>query len=416
MHSLTKRYIGAMCAAAIAVVLTGCAKKETAAAKKETGPVAVRVGKVGSRTITRSVESVGTLFPFDEAIISAEIDGRIESVSADLGDLVPQGFILARINDEEQRYLVAQQEAQLRQSLERLGLKDENDRVKDVTQTPDVRRAKADLYEAETRYKRTRELVDQGIGPKSDLDQAQARFQSLQAAYDQTLNQTRNLIQEVQRFKASLELQRKKLRDAAVRAPFAAYLKERQAVAGAFVRANTPLFTLVKIDPLRLRIEVPERMAPWVKIGQAAQVTVEAYADRVFTGRVSRIAPTVDQAKRTFIVEALIENGRNELKPGSYARAKLTTDKVESVRVVPARALNYVLGSNKAYVVKTDQTIEARDVKVGDRFPQEVEILEGLEEGETVAISALSRLDTGQKVRIQAGDAPKKGPPPQPQT
>lgn len=415
MYSLTKPFIAAVGATAIVLMLAGCAKKE-AAAKKESGPVAVRVGKVGSRTITRSVESVGTLFPFDEAIISAEIDGRVESVSADLGDLVPQGFVLAKINDEEQRYMVAQQEAQLRQSLERLGLKDENDRVKDVTETPDVRRAKADLYEAETRYKRTRELVDQGIGPKSDLDQAQARFQSLQAAYDQTLNQTRNLIQEVQRFKASLELQRKKLRDATVRAPFAAYMKDRQAVAGAFVRANTPLFTLVKIDPLRLRIEVPERMAPWVKIGQAAEVTVEAYADRVFTGRVSRIAPTVDQAKRTFIVEALIENGRNELKPGSYARAKLTTDKVEAVRVVPMRALNYVLGSNKAYVVKPDQTIEARDVKVGDRFPQEVEILEGLEDGETVAVSALSRLDTGQKVRIQTGDASKKGPSPAPQT
>lgn len=416
MHSFLTRSIGVISATAVLISLTGCAKKEVAAAKKDTGPVAVRVGKVGSKTVTRTVESVGTLFPFDEAIISAEIDGRIDSVSADLGDLVPQGFVLARINDEEQRYLVAQQEAQLRQSLERLGLKDENDKVNDVRETPDARRARADLYEAETRYRRTRELVDQGIGPKSDLDQAQARYQSLQAAYDQTLNQTRNLIQEVQRFKASLELQRKKLRDATVRAPFAAYTKDRQAVAGAFVRANTPLFTLVKIDPLRLRIEVPERMAPWVKIGQAAQVTVEAYSDRVFTGRVSRIAPTVDQAKRTFIVEALIENSRNELKPGSYARARLTTDKVEAVRVIPMRALNYVLGSNKAYVVKPDQTIETRDVKVGDRFPQEVEILEGLEDGETVAVSALSRLDTGQKVRIQTGDAPKKGPGAAPQT
>ena len=413
MNSSFLRWLGALGAAASLFFASGCSKKEAAAAKKESGPVTVRVGKVSSRTVTRTVESVGTLYPYDEAIISAEIDGRIESVNADLGDLVPEGFVLAKINDEEQRYLVAQQEAQLRQSLERLGLKDENDKVRDVRETPDARRAQADLYEAETRYKRTRELVDQGIGPKSDLDQAQARYQSLQAAYDQTLNQMRNLIQEVERFKASLQLQRKKLRDATVRAPFAAYLKDRQATAGAFVRANTPLFTLVKINPLRLRIEVPERMAPWVKIGQSAQVTVEAYNDRVFTGKVSRIAPTVDQSKRTFVVEALIENSRNELKPGSYARARLTTDKVETVKVVPARALNYVLGSNKAYVVKPDQTIDVRDVKVGDRFPQEVEILEGLEEGEVVALSALGRLDSGVKVSIQMGDAKKKQGGPQ---
>lgn len=416
MHSFNTSRLSALAAITALLLFTACGRKEVAAAKKDSGPVTVRVGSVSSRTITRTVESVGTLFPFDEAIISAEIDGKIESVNADLGDLVPQGFVLAKINDEEQRYLVAQQEAQLRQSLERLGLRDENDKVKDVRETPDARRALADLYEAETRYKRTRELVDQGIGPKSDLDQAQARYQSLQAAYDQTLNQMRNLVQEVQRFKASLELQRKKLRDATVRAPFAAYTKDRQATPGAFVRANTPLFTLVKINPLRLRIEVPERMAPWVKIGQLAQVTVEAYENRVFTGRVSRIAPTVDEAKRTFIVEALIDNANNELKPGSYARAKLTTDKVESVRVVPARALNYVLGSNKAYVVKPDNTIDARDVKIGDRFLQEVEILEGLQEGETVAISALNRLDTGQVVRIQTGDAPKKAAVPAPQS
>jgi len=409
MHCFQALRFRAFGACAILLTLAGCAKQEQTATKKDSGPVGVRVGKVSSRTITRTVESIGTLFPYDEAIISAEIDGKIEAVNADLGDQVMQGQILARINDEEQRYLLAQQEAQLRQSMERLGLKDEKDRVQDVRETPDARRARADLLEAEQRFRRTRELVDQGIAPKSDLDQNQARFQSLQAAYDQTLNQTRNLIQEVERFKASLELQRKKLRDATVRAPFAAYTKDRQATPGAYVRANTPLFTLVKIDPLRLRIEVPERMAPWIKVGQAAQVLVEAYKDRVFEGKVSRISPTVDQTKRTFVVEAIIQNAKNELKPGSYARALLTTDKVESVRVVSARALNYVLGSNKAYVVKTDGTIEVRDIKVGDRFPQEVEILEGLEDGEVVAVTALNRLDTGQRVTIQTGEPGKKG-------
>ena len=237
--------------AAVVLFSTACNRQPKAEAKKEAGPAAVKTAKVATRTIQRTVDGVGTLFPYDEAIISAEVDGRLEQVSSDLGDLVAQGQVLARISDEEQRYLVAQGEAQLRQSLERLGLKEEKERVKDVRETPDVRRARADLTEAEQRFKRTRELVDQGIGAKSELDQAQARFQSLQAGYDQTLNQTRNLIQEVERYKATLDLQRKKLRDTTVRAPFAAYVKDRQATVGAFVRPNTPLFTLVKIDPIR---------------------------------------------------------------------------------------------------------------------------------------------------------------------
>lgn len=394
-----RHFFGLICAASI-VLTTACSRPAPVAAQKDTGPIAVKVARVSTRSIQRSVEGVGTLFPFDEAIISAETDGPLQQVSVDLGDSVTQGQVLARISDEEARYLVAQQEAQLRQALERLGLKDEKDRLSDVREAPDVRRARADLTEVEVRYKRTRELVDQGIGPKSDLDQVQARYQSAQAAYDLTLNQTRNLIQEVERNKASLDLQRKKLRDTTVRAPFAAFIKDRQAVVGAYVRANSPLFTLVKIDPIRLRIEVPERMAPWVKLGQRAEVSVEAYEGRKFEGKVWRISPTVDQTKRTFVVEALIQNGNQELKPGSYARAKLDTNKVESIRVVPTQAILYVLGTNKSYVVRKDESIDVRDVKIGERFPQETEITEGLNDGEVVAVSALTRLDGSSKVKI----------------
>jgi len=386
-----------------------CNRQPPAQVKQEkAGPVAVTVAKVHSRDIQRAVDSVGTLFPFDEAIISAEIDGRVEKVAFDLGDTVKEGQALVNIGDEEQRYILQQNEAQLKSAQERLGLRNEKDRVTEIETTPDVRRARADLFDAEQRFKRTRDLADQGIGSRQDLDQAQARFQAAQAAIDQTINQTRNLISEVERFRAIVELQRKKLRDTTVRAPFSAQVKERQVTAGQYVRANTPLLTLVKTDPIRLRLEVPERMAPWIKLGQIATITVEAFEDRTFQGKVWRISPTVDQSKRTFIVEALVANASNQLKPGSYARARVPTEKVDKALLVPARAVNYVLGSNKSYVVGDNNTIEAREVKVGDRFEQEIEILEGLEAGDVVATSQLARLDTGVKVRISESE--KKGP------
>jgi RND family efflux transporter MFP subunit len=389
----------------VALLFTGCGQKPPVQAKEDTGPIAVRVAPVKVRDVRRIIESVGTLFPFDEAIISAEIEGRVERVGADLGDHVSEGQVLVNISDEEQRYLLAQNEAQLRQSLERLGLKNDKDRVNDIRETPEVRRAQAELNEAEMRYKRTDTLVEQKIGAPADLDQARARFEAAQAAYDAMLNQTRNLIQEVERFKAQVELQRKKLRDTTVRAPFTAQVKERQVTVGQYVNANTPLFTLVNIDPIRLRIEVPERMAPWIKNGQIAQVALEAFTDRKFQGKIWRISPTVDQSKRTFIVEALIPNPGNALKPGSYAKAIIPTDKSDRVKVIPVRAVNYVFGSNKAYVVSGD-TVDARDVKVGDRFEQEIEILEGLEDGEQVATTQVNRLDTGTKVTIQTGAEP----------
>jgi multidrug efflux pump subunit AcrA (membrane-fusion protein) len=119
-------------------------------------PIAVRVGRVASEEIERRVEAVGTLLAFEEVTISAETEGRIIEVFVDLGDRVRRGQQLAVIHPEEQQYLVDQQQAQFRQALDRLGLKDENDRVKDINDVPEVRKAAADLFEAEQRYKRMR--------------------------------------------------------------------------------------------------------------------------------------------------------------------------------------------------------------------------------------------------------------------
>lgn len=393
MRSLGYLFIGALLLA-----LCGCGKQQPIQAKQDPGPIAIQVAPVVVRQVQRVVESVGTLFPYDESVISAEIDGRVDQVRVDLGDHVAAGDVMVHISDEEQRYLLAQNEAQLRQSLERLGLKNENEKIKDICEAPDPRRAQADLVDAEQRYKRSRSLVDQGIASQSDMDAAVARYKAAQATYDSTLYQTRNLVSEVERTKAMLDMQRKKLRDTSVHAPFNGYVKERQVTMGQYVRVNTPLITLVKIDPIRLRIEIPERMAPWVKEGQMVDVLLEAFEDRRFHGKIWRISPTVDQSKRTFIVEALIQNPSGALKPGSYARARVPTNKTEAIKLVPAKAVNYVFGSNKVYVVNGN-TIEAREIKLGDRFDQDVEVLEGIQAGEQVATTELNRLDTGSRVR-----------------
>lgn len=109
-------------------------------------------------------------------------------------------------------------------------------------------------------------------------------------------------------------------------------VKERQVTIGQFVRPNAPLMTLVKLDPIRLRLEVPERMAPWIRNGQIAEIGVEAFEGRKFQGKVWRIAPVVDQTKRTFVVEALIANPKGELRsrsvcPGSGSYRQIGADR-----------------------------------------------------------------------------------------
>lgn len=386
--------------AVVALATSACQRTTAPAAKKEDGgPVTVKVARVNTREIQREVESVGSLFPFEEVTISSEIDGRVAEVTADLGDRVVQNQVLVRISEEEERFKLAGDEAQLRQALEKLGLRNENDRIQDINQASEVRRARADLFDAEQRFKRVRDLVDQGIGSRQDLDEAQARYQAAQAAVDSALHQAGNLIQEVERYRAAVQLQRKKLQDTRILAPFTAHVKERLVNVGQYVRTNTPVFVLVKTDPVRLRLEVPERMAPWIQVGQLTEVSLEAYPERKFTGKVWRISPTVDPAKRTFVVEALIDNKENLLKPGSYARGRIKTTKIDTIRTVPVLAILYVFGTNKAFVVNGD-TIEARDVKLGDRLGDHVEIVEGLAAGEMIAVSSLPRLDSGVKVLV----------------
>src|SRR5262245_23410696 len=119
-------------AAATALCLSGCAREAPIQAKQDSGPVKVKTVAVAARQLQREVESVGTLFPYEEVSISSEIEGRVVEVTADLGDRVTQNQVLVRVSDEEQKYIVAQNEAQLRQSLDRLGLKNEKDRVRDI--------------------------------------------------------------------------------------------------------------------------------------------------------------------------------------------------------------------------------------------------------------------------------------------
>ena len=108
----------------------------------------------------------------------------------------------------------------------------------------------------------------------------------------------------------------------------------------------------------------------------------------------------MEQSKRTFIVEALIENPDALLKPGSYAKARIHTDKLDTIRLIPTLSINYVFGVNKVYVIHGD-SIEAREVKIGDRFGSDTEIVEGIKDGEKVAATQVTRLDTGVKVKVE---------------
>jgi RND family efflux transporter MFP subunit len=166
---------------------------------------------------------------------------------------------------------------------------------------------------------------------------------------------------------------------------------------GQLVKAQTPVMTIVHVDPLKLLSEIPERMAPWVKTGQPLTLTVDAYPDRRFTATVTRISPAVSTQTRSFAFEALAPNPEALLKPGTFARVRLETALVEQVLTIPYAAMQYRYGVYRAFAV-VGERLQARELKTGDRIGDRMEILAGLTSADRVAVTDVDTLTDGMAV------------------
>lgn len=379
----------------------GNTRKVTAAgSSSEDKALTVTIATVESREVRRTVEAVGSLFAYDEVTVSPEVDGRAEKVLVDVGDHVTKGQVLVQILPLEYELAVAQQQALLDQARAKLGLAQGQEELADPTQAATVKKAAADLANAEQKYRRTGELAQQGVMSRQAYDEDEANYNAAKAAYDLALQDVTNLQAAVKQEQALLDLARKKLRDTSIRAPFDGFIKERDVTVGQYLKAQTSataVMAIVNIDPMRVRLKVPEKMAAWVLVGQPTQVSVEAFPDRTFSGKVWRINPSVDAQTRTFDVEGLVENHESLLKPGFFVKASILSSKVEKVLFIPRRSVNYAYGIYKIYVVNGNKLKET-EIKIGDQSGEDVEILEGVQQGDRLALAA-----EGQEMALKDG-------------
>ena len=253
------------------------------------------------------------------------------------------------------------------------------------------------MNQAKRGFDRAAELSKRQLVSQQALDDADSILHTKQAEYDSALQNARNLAADIDASNATAKLAERQLRDASIRAPFDGYVQQRIISLGELVKAQMPVMKIVRVDPLKVTAEIPEGLAPWVQSGQTVDLQVDAYPDRMFTGTVSRISPTVNQPTRAFPFEALVPNPQGLLKPGTFVRVKLTTNHVEQLLTLPYAALQYRYGVNRAYVVTGDSII-GREVKVGDRLGDRIEILGGVSAGDMVAMTDVDNLADGMKV------------------
>jgi RND family efflux transporter MFP subunit len=304
---------------------------------------------------------------------------------------------------EQAQAQLDQAKAALRQAEEKVGLRP--DQAFDVNKIPEVVNARVALQLAETNLRRAEKLIETGDVSRSNFDEQKARRDQLKEVYEAALSTARQNFAAVATARANvanaesqLGLARRNLSYALVYSPIDGYVAERNADLGEYVSTTSKVATIVRINPLRIRIDIPEQAIPEVKVGQSVSVATSAWPDKNFSGRIARISPNVSPNSRTLTVEAEVENSSGILKPGQFASVRILQDRPQPAILVPARAVRTESGVSRVFVIK-DGHAQQRLVQLGQTESDLVEIKGGVAADEQVATSNVDQLSDGVPVK-----------------
>ena len=350
---------------------------KAASPDSKSAPRPVKTAKVIEMPIGETVTVNGTLAAYDHTTVSVKVPGRLQTISVDLGSVVHKGQVVAQLEQQDYKLRVEQAEAALAQARARLGLSPDgaDDRVSSE-ETGTVRQAKAVLDDAKLKRDRASKLVQQGVTPR-------AEFESVDAEYKVALSRYQDALEEIRNRQGMLAQRRS---DGVV--------QEKKASVGEYLAAGAPLVGVVRIDPLRLRVDVPERESHNVRNGQSVRVTVEGDPES-YLGYVKRLSPTISEQNRVLAVEADVRNN-GRLRPGAFVKAEVITNQSSTAVTVPSNAIITFAGIDKVVLVENGKALE-KAVTTGRRGPDWIEIKSGVNVGQTVVVDP-GNLQSGQAV------------------
>jgi RND family efflux transporter MFP subunit len=383
---------------ALGAAACGGDRPATAVPKNETPSRQVRVVAAAQTTAARVVSASGTLAADDQFVLGTKVVGRLGEIPVDLGSRVKKGQAIARIDQSDYRLRVEQADAALQQSRVRLGLpaSGNSDKV-DIEQTSLVRQAAAVFKEARLSHDRMVELWDRKLIARSELDSAVSQLAVAEGRYQDAIEEVRNRLAVLVQRRSELEIARQQLADTVIVSPIDGAVSERQAAVGQYLPAGAPVVTLVRTDPLRLRLAVPEREAGLVRVGQTVNLTVESDANK-YQGRVARLSPAIAESNRTLMIEADVPNSRGALRPGSFAKADIVIAAGQEIVTVPHNSIITFAGIEKVLMVVQGKTVEKR-VRTGRRIGAQVEVTEGILAGNQVIVQP-GNLVAGEPVTV----------------
>jgi RND family efflux transporter MFP subunit len=370
--------------------------------------VAVNTTRPVIQPLVRTLRVTGTVVADEQAEVSAEAPGRVTATPVERGTPVTKGVLLVQISGEQAGAQLAEADANAARIAAGLGLT--ADGTFDVEGVPDVANARADLDLARAEYERIRALLDQRVVSRSEYDQRQTRVEAARQRYESERNKAQQEYRSWQAARARVALAQKGVHDTSIRAPFTGIVAERLVSVGDFVTVGTRVATIVRIDPLRIVLTVPEQSVSQVRVGQPVTFRVDAFPGRTFEGAVRFISPALRADQRALTVEALVANPDGVLKPGLFATAELARP-AEDALMIDKRAVHAAGKTSRVFVVK-DGVLEERIVTVGQQKDPLVEILGGLDAGTIVALPGATPLAEGLHVRAAADDGRASAPAP----
>ena len=362
------------------------------------------------RELPRFFEATGSLAGDQQTDVAPSAAGKVTAIGVDLGSYVKRGQMIVRLDDVDSKLRVEQAQAQLdqskaalRQAEEKVGLRPGQNF--DVNRIPEVVNARVALDLAEKNLRRAEKLIESGDVSRSTYDEQKARRDQLKEVYEAALSLGRQNFAAVATARANVEnaqsqlgLARRNLSYALVFSPIDGYVAERTADLGEYVSPSSKVATIVRINPLRIRIDIPEQAIPEVRVGQSVSVTTSAWPDKNFSGRIARISPNVSPTSRTLTVEAEVENGSGVLKPGQFASVRILQQRAEPAVLIPARAVRTESGVSRVFVIK-DGHAQQRLVQLGQSESDLVEVKGGVAADEQVATSNVDQLSDGIAVK-----------------
>ena len=398
--------------AALAIACGGSKANVTREPSTPAAPVAVDVTTAPAimRELPRFFEASGSLAGDQQTDVAPSIGGKVTAIGVELGSYVRRGQMLVRLDDVDSKLRVEQAQAQLDQTKAALRQAEEKIGVRpgqnfDVNRVPEVANARVALELAEKNLRRAEKLIESGDVSRSTYDQQRAQRDQLKEVYEAALSLARQNFAAVATARANvanaetqLGLARRNLSYALVFSPIDGYVAERTADLGEYVSPTSKVATIVRINPLRIRIDVPEQAIPDVSVGQSVSVTTSAWPDKNFSGRIARISPSVSANSRTLTVEAEVENSSGVLKPGQFASVRILQSRPQPAVLVPVRAVKTESGVSRVFVIK-DGHAQQRLVQLGQTEGDLVEVKGGVGADEQVATSNVDQLSDGIPVK-----------------